>query len=151
MFVYGFDDDDWATVKKTVRFAKKVKLTSTQFLILTPLPGSKFYDDMVHQERIQFHDWNLYDAHHVVFKPKLFSLLDLQKAQIFSHAKFYSFMETVKRFFTGKWLSIALAHYARNLNRTWKRKNRIFLHAIALMKPNKKVHIVLDYRENVVL
>jgi len=43
MFVYGFDEDDWQTVKKTVKFAKKAKLNSTQFLILTPLPGSEFY------------------------------------------------------------------------------------------------------------
>ena len=39
MFVLGFDDDDWASIKKTVRFAKKVRLSTTQFLILTPLPG----------------------------------------------------------------------------------------------------------------
>jgi len=29
MFVYGFDHDDWQTVKNTVKFAKKSRLNST--------------------------------------------------------------------------------------------------------------------------
>ena len=40
MFVYGFDSDNWQTIRETVNFAKKAKLTSTQFLLLTPLPGT---------------------------------------------------------------------------------------------------------------
>ena len=28
MFVYGFDEDDWGTVKETVRFTKLTKLAS---------------------------------------------------------------------------------------------------------------------------
>ena len=83
MFVYGFDDDDWHTVKETVRFAKRAKFSSTQFMILTPLPGSEFYDRVRRENRIQFHDWALYDARHAVFKPKQLSLFELQQAQIF--------------------------------------------------------------------
>jgi len=46
MLVYGFDHDDWQTLKNTVKFAKKSRLNSTQFLILTPLPGSELFDRM---------------------------------------------------------------------------------------------------------
>ena len=69
MFVYGFDEDDWRTVRRTVRFAKKARLASSQFMILTPFPGSDFYGKISAEQRIRFRDWNLYDAHHVVFEP----------------------------------------------------------------------------------
>lgn len=149
MFVYGFDEDDWKTVKKTVKFAKKTKLTSTQFLILTPLPGSEFFDKLVKQGRIVLTDWSLYDAHHAVFMPSRLSLARLQKAQIFSHKKFYSVFEIGKRFLRGKWLDFGLAHYARNLNRAWKKKNKKFLKVVNLIAPRKDADIYIDYKLNI--
>jgi radical SAM superfamily enzyme YgiQ (UPF0313 family) len=151
MFVLGFDQDDWETVKKTVKFAKRTKLNTTQFLILTPLPGSELYQKMDSENRIAFHDWALYDAHHVVFHPARFSLFDLQKAQIFSHKKFYSKVQTVKKFFKGKWLDIGIAHYARNLNKTWRKKNRTYLKVVDLLRPRKNAKISIDYEEQIKL
>jgi radical SAM superfamily enzyme YgiQ (UPF0313 family) len=151
MFVYGFDHDDWKTVKKTVRFAKKAKLNTTQFLILTPAPGSEFYEKVDSENRIQFRDWTLYDGHHAVFRPARFSIFDLQKAQIFSHKKFYSMKQTVKKFFKGKWIDLAVAHYARKLNRTWQKRNKTFLRAVELLRPRKGAKITLDYKEEISL
>ena len=149
MFVYGFDKDDWKTVKKTVRFAKKTKLTSSQFLILTPLPGSEFFNKVVEQGRILLTDWALYDAHHAVYKPARLSLARLQKAQIFSHKRFYSLFEIIKKFLRGKWIDLGLAHYARNLNRLWKKKNKTFLKVVKLMASKKDAKIVIDYKQNI--
>jgi len=153
MFVLGFDQDDWKTVRKTVRFAKKARLTSTQFLILTPLPGSAFYDQIASENRIRFHDWTLYDAHHAVFQPARFSLPDLQKAQIFAHRKFYSLKESARKLISGQWLGVGIAHYARNLNRMWKRRNRTFLRAVKLLKPRPgaRGRVSVDYREDISL
>ena len=151
MFVYGFDNDDWQTVKNTVKFAKKARLTSTQFLILTPLPGSEFYNRMTSEKRIAFHDWSLYDAHHAVFQPARFSLSGLQKAQIFSHKKFYSLFEQFKSLLKGKWMALGVAFYARNINRTWKKKNKTFLKVVDLLRPKKNAVVSIDYRETVTL
>lgn len=151
MFVLGFDQDDWETVRRTVKWAKKSKLTSTQFLILTPLPGSEFYDRISSEKRIRFNDWTLYDAHHAVFQPARFSLFDLQKAQIFAHKKFYSMKQTVRKVLAGEWIGVAIAHYARNLNRMWRRRNRLYMKAIKLLKPRpgSRARITLDYREEI--
>jgi radical SAM superfamily enzyme YgiQ (UPF0313 family) len=149
MFVYGFDEDDWKTVKKTVKFAKKTRLTSSQFLILTPLPGSEFFNKVVEQKRILLTDWALYDAHHAVFKPLRLSLARLQKAQIFSHKRFYSLFEIVKKFFRGKWIDLGLAHYARNLNRMWQKKNKTFLKVVDLIASKKDAKIIIDYKQNI--
>jgi radical SAM superfamily enzyme YgiQ (UPF0313 family) len=150
MFVLGFDQDDWRTVKKTVRFAMKARLSTTQFLILTPLPGSEFYNRMEAEDRLRFHDWALYDAHHAVFQPARFSLFDLQKAQIFCHKKFYSLKQTVAKVLAGEWLSVGMAHYARKLNRTWQQRNRTFLKVVELLRPRPGgAKISIDYRETI--
>ncbi|HDT13990.1 MAG TPA: radical SAM protein [Candidatus Aminicenantes bacterium] len=151
MFVLGFDQDDWRTVRKTVRWAKRARLTSTQFLILTPLPGSAFYDRVAAEDRIRFHDWALYDAHHAVFQPARLSLPDLQKAQSFAHRKFYSLRQEARKILAGQWIGVAIAHYARRLDRTWKRRNRTFLRALALLKPKpgSRGRVSVDYREDV--
>jgi radical SAM superfamily enzyme YgiQ (UPF0313 family) len=149
MFVLGFDQDDWKTVMRTVKFAKKARLTSTQFLILTPLPGSEFYEKVASENRIRFHDWTLYDAHHVVFQPARFSLFDLQKAQMVCHKKFYSLKQSVRKLVAGQWIGVAIAHYARNLNRMWKKRNKTFLRVVELLKPKPGAKISIDYREEV--
>ena len=148
MFVYGFDEDDWRTVRRTVRFAKKARLTSSQFMILTPLPGSDFYGKVCAQQRIHFRDWNLYDAHHVVFEPAKLAPLDLQRAQIYSHKKFYSLATSLRKLINFKWLDIAIAHYARKLNRHWLKVNRTYLTVLSLLRPKRKnQHVIVDYRE----
>jgi radical SAM superfamily enzyme YgiQ (UPF0313 family) len=148
MFVFGFDEDDWRTVRRTVRFAKKARLTSSQFMILTPLPGSDFYSKVCEQQRIRFRDWNLYDAHHVVFEPTGMAPLDLQRAQIYSHKKFYSLATSLRKLINFKWLDIAIAHYARKLNRHWLKNNRTYLTVLSLLRPKKKNQFVtVDYRE----
>ena len=151
MFVYGFDEDDWRTVRRTIRFAKKARLTSTQFLILTPLPGSEFYHSIINAGRVLFQDWALYDAHHTVFLPKGFSIAGLQKAQIMSHKKFYSLLQMGKKLLRFQWVGLAIAHYARRLNRLWKRRNRAFLKTVQLLKFQKNADIKVDYREKIIL
>jgi len=148
MFVLGFDEDDWPSVRKTVKFATKSNLSTTQFLILTPLPGSEFYKRMSQEKRLRFHDWALYDAHHVVFQPAQFSLSDLQKAQLFCHRKFYSMKQMVRKILEGQWLGVAVTHYARKLNRTWTKRNRTFLRVVDLLKPKSGASITIDYRED---
>ncbi len=151
MFVLGFDDDDWETVKRTVAFAKKARLSTTQFLILTPIPGSELFDRMRAEERLQFRDWGLYDAHHVVFRPARLTLFDLQKAQILCHKKFYSVLQSARKALSRQWLGVAIAHYARRIQREWTRRNKTFMKAIKLLRPRPGVRISVDYREEVKL
>lgn len=149
MFMLGLDNDNRKTVKETVRFAKKYGITSGQFLILTPLPGSELYNSFKQKNRILFKDWSLYDAHHVVFKPLNFSLVELQKAQIYCHKKFYSIRERIRKLIVGDLTGFFINFYARHLNRLWKKKNKTFLKVLALLRPNRNADIKIDYREKV--
>ena len=99
--------------------------------------------------RIQFRDWSLYDAHHVVFRPFKFSFRSLQWAQIVSHQQFYSRIEMVRKLICGKWFDLGLARMARELNRTWKRRNRTFMKVMDLLTPMKNAEIRVDYSEKI--
>ena len=151
MFMLGLDHDNWKTVKKTVRFARRSRLTSVQFLILTPLPGTELYEQIKSDNRIFFKDWSLYDAHHVVYKPANLSMSELQNAQIYSHKKFYSRFERIKKLIVGNITGFIINFYANHLNRIWKKRNKAFLRVLDLLKPNKKADIIIDYREKITL
>lgn len=132
MFVHGFDSDTWDSVKLTVNYAKKMRLTSAQFLMLTPFPGSEFYNHV--SKRIIYDDWSMYDAHHVVYRPRHFSLQSLQRAQTYSHEKFYSAVEIIKKMARKNWIAAGIAVYARIINRRWKKNNKEYLREISRMK-----------------
>lgn len=151
MFMLGLDNDNWKSIKNTVRFARRSRITSAQFLLLTPLPGTELYERVKAANRILFKDWSLYDAHHVVFKPKKLSILKLQLAQMYSHKKFYSKLERVRKLVIGNISGFLLNFYANHLNRIWKKKNKTFLKVLKLLKPNKHADIIIDYREKIKL
>lgn len=90
MFILGGDHDNERTVWDTLRFAIKQKIDTIQMMILTPIPGTKVYDDLKSQKRIFSHDWSLYDGQHVVFSPKLLSARQLQVNVIKAYGRFYS-------------------------------------------------------------
>ena len=69
MFVLGSDEDDRATIRQTVRFAKKTGIDTVQFLILTPIPGTETYQELCRQDRIFVKDWAKFSGHHVVYYP----------------------------------------------------------------------------------
>jgi len=127
MFVFGFEEDDWETVEATVQFAREMKLTSVQLLILTPLPGSELYQRLGEEKRITSRDWDLYDAHHVVFTPQRFSAFELQCAQVYGHTRIYTLPEAVKKLVTGRFVSAGLSVYAWKINRDWQKGNQGYL------------------------
>ncbi|MGQ9561223.1 MAG: B12-binding domain-containing radical SAM protein [Candidatus Oleimicrobiaceae bacterium] len=151
MFILGLDQDTFASVKETVRFAKKHRLASAQFLILTPLPGSQCYEELRAQGRIAFDDWSLYDAHHVVFEPRGFSLIELQMAQIWAHQHFYSLTAMARRLLSFRLEEVAIAHYARRLNSLWRKKNALYLRLLHLLRARKGGHIKAQYWQDVAM
>jgi radical SAM superfamily enzyme YgiQ (UPF0313 family) len=133
MFVFGFDSDTPATTRATVSFALKERIDSAQFLILTPLPGSGFYQKMIAEGRIIDTAWDTYDAHHVKFLPRGFSPWELQMAQVGAHARFYSPWHVLARLFRGSTAGFFVGVYAGALNRRWQRLERTYLRNLRLM------------------
>jgi anaerobic magnesium-protoporphyrin IX monomethyl ester cyclase len=126
MFVFGADEDSLQTIEETLDFALKNRIDTVQFLILTPLPGTKTFFDLEQDGRLLTRDWNLYDAHHVVFQPQQMSPYELQKATIQAFKKFYSIPNILKNLFTTGINSVAFRALGFWMVRSWERENRWF-------------------------
>jgi len=105
MFVIGADTDTRESVLATLDFSKRMKIDSVQFLILTPVPGSKLFQEFLKDGRIFTTNWDYYDGHHVVFYPKNMSPFDLQKLAFKLFKGFYSYKSAL-----GYLLKFDLAH-----------------------------------------
>ena len=90
MFVFGSDADTPQTFAETARFARRARLESVQFLILTPLPGSEMYHELVGDRRITDRDWDHYDAFNAVFQPMRMTPYELQMGTLRAMRRFYS-------------------------------------------------------------
>jgi radical SAM superfamily enzyme YgiQ (UPF0313 family) len=72
-FVFGFDTDDAGVFDRTLDFVTQAKIEVVYFSILTPYPGTRLHRRLTQEGRMLTRDWSLYDANHVVFRPKAFS------------------------------------------------------------------------------
>jgi radical SAM superfamily enzyme YgiQ (UPF0313 family) len=131
MFVFGFEEDNWDTVEATISFARKMKLTSVQLLVLTPLPGSELYKRLGAEKRITSFDWDLYDTHHVVYRPAGFTPFELQCAQVYGHTRLYTVPQSLKKLVTGRLVATGLSFYAWKINRDWQKNNQQYLRELA--------------------
>jgi len=135
MFVFGFDSDTPETTRATVDFALAEKIDSAQFLLLTPLPGSSFYERMAAERRLLDTAWDTYDAHHVKFSPLGFTPYELQRAQIEAHRRFYAPLQVIARLLRGRTGGFVIGVYAAMLNRRWQRMERGYLEFLRALRP----------------
>jgi radical SAM superfamily enzyme YgiQ (UPF0313 family) len=72
-FVFGFDTDTDAVFDRTLEFVQAAKLEVAYFSILTPYPGTRLHQRLEREDRVLSRDWSIYDANHVVYRPKNFT------------------------------------------------------------------------------
>lgn len=124
MFVFGSDEDTPETIRATARWAWAQGLYSVQFLILTPLPGTRVFHDLDAQGRLLARDWSLYDSHHVLYRPARMRADELLAATFTAQGRFYSLWHTVRRLISGDLGNVLIHLYAHKLNRKWVRRHR---------------------------
>jgi len=90
MFVLGAKTDDVDTIRETVDFAESLGIDTVQIMILTPLPGTPLFEEMLKSGRLLHKDWSKYDVQHAVFNPQLMSPATLQIETLRAMARFYS-------------------------------------------------------------
>ncbi|NLW91607.1 MAG: radical SAM protein [Syntrophomonadaceae bacterium] len=124
MFVFGADNDTVETIEDTLAFARRNRIDTVQFMILTPLPGSRTFDELAEADRLLSRDWNLYDAHHVVFQPALMTPYELQTATISAFKRFYTFGSILQNIRITGFQSVAFRAVGYWLSRRWDQDNR---------------------------
>jgi radical SAM superfamily enzyme YgiQ (UPF0313 family) len=90
MFVLGADTDDVEIIHRTADFATSFGIDTIQFLILTPLPGTALFHDMMKSGRLLHKDWSKYNLQYAVFLPRLMSPTTLQIETFRAMGRFYS-------------------------------------------------------------
>jgi radical SAM superfamily enzyme YgiQ (UPF0313 family) len=150
MFVLGSDEDDRATIRDTVHFAKKTGIDTVQFLVLTPMPGTEVYEEMCRDDRIFVHDWSKFSGHHVVYYPKKMSPYQLQKeASLRAMLKFYSLWQSWKLGIRFRWKDMARGLYAHRVVVRWKSRNRDYLSDLKRRYKEDLADLRRRYREEV--
>jgi len=96
-FVLGNDNEDPSIFKRTLDFAKKIKLDLAQFAVLTPYPGTAIYNRLIKEKRIFNFDWTKYDAGNAVFKPLRMTADRLKEEVDKLWRDFYRFDEIIMR------------------------------------------------------
>ena len=100
--IFGLDDDTPEQFNTTIEFLMKNKIGNAYFWILTPLPGTKLYEEMDKDKRILSADWSRYNLSDVVFQPKNFTPDELYEG----------YWKTFQDFFSLKNIATRLIHNA---------------------------------------
>jgi radical SAM superfamily enzyme YgiQ (UPF0313 family) len=95
MFMLGSDSDTKEVFRTTSDFCREMDLDYAQYAILTPLPGTRVYQDFEREGRLLHKDWSMYDALHSVFTPRNMTADELQKGMLECFSDFYSYTRAV--------------------------------------------------------
>ena len=106
MFVLGADTDDRQTASDTATFALEHRLDSIMLNILTPAPGTPWFDEMKAGGRIFDERWELYDGQHVVIAPLNMSAAELQSGVLDAYARFYSLRRWLGHVAGRRWVRV---------------------------------------------
>lgn len=95
--VVGADGDTLETIRNTAKFISDNHIAVPRFYILTPIPGTKFFDEMQEQDRIYNTDIYSYNACEAVHIPKNMTPEELTKAYWDLYNEVYSMKSIIKR------------------------------------------------------
>ena len=96
-FVFGIDDDTPEVFEKTAQFVIDTGIDLPRFAILTPFPGTALYERLEAENRITERNWELYDGQHVVFQPAHMSADALQRGNMATWRRVYSYGSIARR------------------------------------------------------
>ena len=78
--VVGADGDTLQSITETAGFIRRNKIVVPRFYILTPIPGTDFFNEMIAQKRVENRDIYSFDGATAVHTPQNMSSAELTKA-----------------------------------------------------------------------
>jgi radical SAM superfamily enzyme YgiQ (UPF0313 family) len=98
-FIFGLDNDNVETFKKTLDAIYKWDLDSASFSIVTPYPGTRLFERFEKEERITNYDWSRYEEGKVNYKPLKLTEEELLEGIRYVENDFFSIKQSLKRSF----------------------------------------------------
>jgi radical SAM superfamily enzyme YgiQ (UPF0313 family) len=96
-FIFGFDEDDKTIFADTLDFIRQSKVDLLHYAIVTPFPGTQFFNQLVAENRITTYDWSKYDGTQVVYRPSKMSEEELQAGYFDIYKKSHSIASIMSR------------------------------------------------------
>lgn len=95
--VVGADGDTLESIMNTAKFIKDNKVVVPRFYILTPIPGTKFHEELLEQSRIYIKDMYSYNGSEAVHIPKNMTPEELTEAYWELYNKVFSISSIIAR------------------------------------------------------
>lgn len=99
-FLFGYDNDDYKTVERSVDFALDQKLFLAAFNHLVPFPGTPLYRRLLAEGRLRAQGWWLDPEGRigdVTFQPRKISAEELKQLCLAARRKFYGWGSILRR------------------------------------------------------
>jgi len=96
--IFGFDADTKEVFARTLEACESLGIDGVTVSVLTPLPGTRLYDEMQRDGRLVSDDWAWFNGKtRVAFKPKQMSAVELFSGYLWFRRQFYSFRSLLRR------------------------------------------------------
>ena len=95
--VVGTDGDTEESIIETKNFIERNRIPIPRFYILTPIPETELYKQMLNENRLVTKDWKLYDGSRCVHKPELIESERLTQMYWWLNKKIFSWKSIFKR------------------------------------------------------
>ena len=89
-FVIGLPDHTEEEIKRFPVYAREIGLTAAAFGIVTPFPGTEFYNQLERKGLIFETNWDNFDEMHSVYKTKHLSKEKIEELATYCMAKFWN-------------------------------------------------------------
>ena len=123
-FIIGLDSDTKESIDRRLKFILKHRVNVAALAFLTPLPGTKCYNDLVKEDRILGknypQDWAKYNFLNVVFQPKNLTPQELSQKYVELITAIYKRKNIIMRSLVVLWQTKSY-RVARNVyNANWR-------------------------------
>ncbi|MCX7995774.1 MAG: B12-binding domain-containing radical SAM protein [candidate division WOR-3 bacterium] len=101
-FMFGMDTDTIRTIKERTDYILKSNANAIQITYLTPLPGTKLFEEIHKQGRIIYtrypEDWEHYTFAEVTYRPLSMTAKELENERQYVVKRIYNWKGVIKRF-----------------------------------------------------
>ena len=89
MFIIGLRTDTAESIRRTVKFARRLDPDFAIFTLLTPFPGSDLYEEALEKGWITTQDYSKYDMAHAIMPTETLGVKELQRLYYECYRSFY--------------------------------------------------------------
>ncbi|GJQ57251.1 MAG: radical SAM protein [Candidatus Scalindua sp. AMX11] len=88
-FIIGHLNETVEDIKRYPEYARMAGLKQAAFMVMTPYPGTKIYEEYKRENAINSYNWDLYNNFGTVVEPNKIDLRTLKKMLAYCNGKFY--------------------------------------------------------------